>query len=145
MRLKIFEMERVQSVWENRVRYNLAESGVLPLELDEMLELSELRGARLGYSQTNGSEQLRSLISALYPGSDPNQILVTNGTAEANPISVCSAAHDDRAGCAVRSPWSTRASTRPSLHDSRANAQDRADSAPRSYRTGWRIMRAAFV
>ncbi len=112
MRPKIFEMERMQSVWENRVRYNLSESGVLPLELDEMLELSELRGARLGYSQTNGSEQLRGLISALCPGSDPNQILVTNGTAEANPISVCSAAHDDRAGCAGRSPWSTRAATR---------------------------------
>jgi hypothetical protein len=38
----------------------------------------------LGYSQTNGTDELRTLIAGLYPGTDKDDILVTNGTSEAN-------------------------------------------------------------
>src|SRR5207302_550171 len=59
-------------------------------------ELLELAGAsreplldvRLGYSQSNGTDLLRSRIAALYPGVAPDQILVTTGSAEANFV-VC--------------------------------------------------------
>ena len=78
----------MQSVWENRVRFNLAESGVKPLRLEELLDPAALGDTPLGYPQTSGSEELRELVSDLYPGSDAENVLVTNGTAEANFISV---------------------------------------------------------
>lgn len=80
-------MERMQSVWENRVEVNLAESGVQPLALNELLKESEIEGLlgiSLGYPQTNGSQQLRDLIANAYQGARRENILVTNGTAEAN-------------------------------------------------------------
>jgi aspartate/methionine/tyrosine aminotransferase len=88
MRFETFEMERMQSTWENRVRYNLSESGVQPLNLGELVDPATLRDTALGYPQTNGSIELRELVSELYPGSDAANVLVTNGTAEANFVSV---------------------------------------------------------
>ena len=86
-----FELERWQSTWENRVRYNLSESGVHPLSVRELLSLAEaaadpLLDVRLGYSQSNGTDALRERIAALYPGATPDQVLVTNGSAEANYV-----------------------------------------------------------
>lgn len=93
MRFVPFELERWQSTWENRVRYNLSESGVHPLSIKELLELAGASAAplldvRLGYSQSNGTDLLRGRIAALYPGVSPDQILVTTGSAEANFV-VC--------------------------------------------------------
>jgi hypothetical protein len=31
MKIEVFEMERMQSTWENVVEYDLSESGVLPV------------------------------------------------------------------------------------------------------------------
>ncbi|MFQ5769008.1 MAG: aminotransferase class I/II-fold pyridoxal phosphate-dependent enzyme [bacterium] len=93
MKIETFEMERVQSLWENRVKYNLTESGVHPFVLNELLtkeEAEELLSVRLGYGETNGSVELREAIAKLYPGSDLDNVLVTNGTAEANFIGMWS-------------------------------------------------------
>jgi aspartate/methionine/tyrosine aminotransferase len=83
-----FEMERMQSTWENQVAINLSESGVHPLALGELLdeegECQRLLGVALGYPQTNGTVPLRSAIAALYPGAAPDHIHVTNGGSEAN-------------------------------------------------------------
>jgi aspartate/methionine/tyrosine aminotransferase len=87
-------MERLQSLWENRVEYNLSESGVHPMSLREVLgddiSLEEFLDQKLGYGQTNGSPQLRKSIAELYPGADAENVLVTNGAAEANFLAVCS-------------------------------------------------------
>lgn len=88
-----FQLERWQSKWENRVKYNLSESGVHPLSVRDLLQLAgaetdPLLDVRLGYSQSNGTDLLRERIAALYPGARPEQILVTTGSAEANHI-VC--------------------------------------------------------
>ena len=91
MKIKSFEMERAQSLWENRVKYNLTESGVHPYTLEEFLrsdEIEKLLSIRLGYGQTNGSEELREAISRLYPGTDLDNVLVTYGSAEANFITI---------------------------------------------------------
>ncbi|MFX0208616.1 MAG: aminotransferase class I/II-fold pyridoxal phosphate-dependent enzyme, partial [Candidatus Hodarchaeota archaeon] len=93
MKIKIFELERRQSVWENRVQYNLTESGVHPYTLSELLtedEIEELLSLRLGYGQTNGSIELREAISSLYQGTDLDNVLVTNGSSEANFIATWS-------------------------------------------------------
>lgn len=84
-----FDLERWQSVWEHRVRFNLSESGVHPLSTTDLLGLSggsldELARLRLGYPQGNGSDTLRDCLAALYPGATREQVLVTVGSAEAN-------------------------------------------------------------
>jgi aspartate/methionine/tyrosine aminotransferase len=81
-------MERWQSTYENRVRFNLSESGVHPMTVAELLELAEsdvgVDEIRLGYGQSNGSDELRERIAALYPGATDASVLVTVGGAEAN-------------------------------------------------------------
>jgi hypothetical protein len=89
MRFVPFDLERWQNTWEHRVRFNLSESGVHPLSVRELLELAgaaadPVLDVRLGYSQSNGTDQLRARIAALYPGAGPEQVLVTTGSAEAN-------------------------------------------------------------
>lgn len=90
MKLEPFAMERLQSVWENRVAWNLSESGVHPLRAEELLDSPEDRIAlltqELGYGQTNGTPELRAAIAALYPGAGPEHVQVTNGGSEANCI-----------------------------------------------------------
>jgi aspartate/methionine/tyrosine aminotransferase len=87
-----FDLERWQSTWENRVRFNLSESGVHPLTVRELLELAgagadPLLDVRLGYSQSNGTDLLRERIAALYPGATRDHVLVTTGSSEANFVS----------------------------------------------------------
>jgi aspartate/methionine/tyrosine aminotransferase len=94
MQIEIFELERVQSLWENRVEYNLTESGVHPYTLSELLRgdaAAEPANVRLGYGHTNGSIPLREAIAALYPGAGSDNVLVTNGSAEANFVATWSA------------------------------------------------------
>jgi aspartate/methionine/tyrosine aminotransferase len=93
MEIEIFELERVQSLWENRVEYNLTESGVHPYTLNELLDeadVAALTNLRLGYGQTNGSVALRESIAALYPGAGSDNVVVTNGSAEANFVATWS-------------------------------------------------------
>lgn len=93
MKIDVFEMERMQSTWENIVKYNLSESGVHPLTLPECLsklEIEELMNLELGYTQTNGTIPLRENIRLLYPGANLEQILVTSGSSEANYLLIWS-------------------------------------------------------
>jgi hypothetical protein len=88
MRVKPFELERWQSVWENQVELNISESGVEPLTAAELLDDPSTRervlGTPLGYPQTNGSEELRANIATQYPGATAANVLVTCGCSEAN-------------------------------------------------------------
>lgn len=90
MKLEPFALERLQSTWENRVAWNLAESGVHPLRLEELAVADEDRaalfGQELGYTQTNGTPELRAAIAAMYPGARADHVEVTNGGSEANCI-----------------------------------------------------------
>jgi aspartate/methionine/tyrosine aminotransferase len=92
MKLETFAMERLQSTWENRVAWNLSESGVHPLRVEELAESYEDRrlvfAEHLGYPQTNGTLELRSAIAEMYPGATPDHVLVTNGGSEANCIAL---------------------------------------------------------
>jgi aspartate/methionine/tyrosine aminotransferase len=81
-------MERMQSTWENVVDFDMSESGVRPLTLRELVEmgfdLDAFLDQPLGYSQSNGTIELRQRLAAIYPGSGIDRIEVTNGTSEAN-------------------------------------------------------------
>ncbi len=93
MKLRPFLMERWQSVYEHQVACNLSESGVHPMSLRELLAINDgtvetrlerLLDTDLGYSQGNGSIELRERIAAIYPGAELDSVLVTHGGAEAN-------------------------------------------------------------
>lgn len=88
MRYTPFRMERYQSTWEHRVEINLSESGVHPLTPNELVSLTgadvDVGDIRLSYGQSNGSDELRNRIAALYDGAGDDQVLVTVGGAEAN-------------------------------------------------------------
>lgn len=87
MRIEPFDLERWQSIHEHAVEINLSESGVRPLrvrELIEPLDLDRLLNQELAYTQTNGTEALRAQIATLYEGANSSQVLVTNGSSEAN-------------------------------------------------------------
>ena len=88
MKYHHFVMERWQSTYEHRVRFNLSESGVHPLSVTELLSLADLDpdtlDVRLGYGQSNGSDDLRKLIADLYTDATEASVLVTTGGAEAN-------------------------------------------------------------
>ncbi|HYW00966.1 MAG TPA: aminotransferase class I/II-fold pyridoxal phosphate-dependent enzyme [Candidatus Acidoferrum sp.] len=83
-------MERWQSTWENNVEYNLSESGVHPLTIREVMEghAPEILDKSLGYGQTNGTIELRKRIAAIYEDADQDNILVTNGSSEANFVAL---------------------------------------------------------
>jgi len=88
MKVEPFAMERFQSTWEPTVAYNLADSGIHPLTLGELIEDARLRQdlnrEPLGYGYTNGSAELRAAIAELHTGARSDEVLVTSGTAEAN-------------------------------------------------------------
>ena len=87
MKLEPFAMERWQSTYENTVEYNLSESGVHPLAVHELVGdgalADRLLATELGYSQSNGTAELRRAIARLYTGADEANVLVSNGSAEA--------------------------------------------------------------
>ncbi len=87
MKIRPFEMERYQSIHEYIVEYDLAESGVHPFTLRELLGSEEAVRAfldvRLGYPQSEGTPELRDTVAALYPGATADHIQVTNGSSEA--------------------------------------------------------------
>ena len=90
MKLDAFALERFQSIWENRVAWNVAESGVQPLRVSEIVDTPELHDAlmeqTLGYPQTNGTGELRAAIADIYPGATVDHVQVTNGGSEANCV-----------------------------------------------------------
>ncbi len=89
MKLRTFDLERIQSLYENTVDYNLTESGFHPFTLKELLseeQLNDITNTVLGYGQTNGSIPLRNRIAQLYKDCTADNVMVTNGSAEANFI-----------------------------------------------------------
>jgi aspartate/methionine/tyrosine aminotransferase len=91
MKIETFALERWMTRWETVVRYDLAESGIKPMTVDELLTLAgrdaaleRMLGISLGYSEARGTVELRGLLAALYRDVTPDEILVTTGAIEAN-------------------------------------------------------------
>ena len=89
MKIPQFEMERMQSTWENVVEMDLSESGVRPVTLRELGR----DGARLSTPSSTCRSATASRTAPfrcarasrrIYPGATPDHIEVTNGTSEAN-------------------------------------------------------------
>jgi len=85
MKFPPFEMERMQSVWEHKVRYDLSESGVEPLTLEEAArDVKELLRTKLGYAEGVGLESTRTFVSEFHWKSTAENVVITTGTSEAN-------------------------------------------------------------
>ena len=88
-----FLMERFMTKYEQEVEYNLSESGVHPMTLDELLELNpvmkdKLLATEINYPHANGIPELRENIASMYNGATAENVLVTVGAIEANFNSV---------------------------------------------------------
>src|SRR5262245_3276880 len=95
MKLEPFLMERMQSTWENLVEYNLSESSVHPMSLKELVGedpavFESLLNQELGYSQSNGTPELRERVAGLYSGASVDNVQITCGTSEANFVVIWS-------------------------------------------------------
>ena len=94
MKIETFRMEREQCLYENTVELNLSESGVLPLQVDELLDGDSARAhflsQHLYYPHSDGSPKLREHIASFYPNCTPENITVTNGCSEANYVTLMS-------------------------------------------------------
>jgi aspartate/methionine/tyrosine aminotransferase len=95
MRIRDFAVEIWMNRWETRCRYNLAETCVDSVTIDEMLALagmdvgdlaSELAPMRLSYGAIEGSGRLRRAIAGLYETVSPEDVLVTHGAIGANAL-----------------------------------------------------------
>jgi aspartate/methionine/tyrosine aminotransferase len=96
MKLEPFALERWMTQHEMQVTYDIAESGILPLRLADLLAWEEAANEQarstldalldlpLGYSEARGTEALRSAIAATYAGCSAEHVLVTTGAIEAN-------------------------------------------------------------
>ena len=93
MKIEEFTLERIQSLYENVVPLNLSDSGVHPMAIRDLLsetEINELLDLELGYGWTNGDVSLRNTIAGLYKDRTEDDVIVTNGSAEANFLMVMS-------------------------------------------------------
>jgi hypothetical protein len=88
LKLELFDQERWQCKYENEVDYNLSESSVQALPASELLgsekAMKEFLNIPLGYSQADGTPELKSAIAVTYRKATPDHITVTNGSSEAN-------------------------------------------------------------
>ena len=91
-----FALEEWQSRHEHGVEYKLADSGVEPVSLRELValgaDLDALLDLPLHYPEVNGTLALRRRIADLYPDQTPANVLVTVGAVEANAIAVATLA-----------------------------------------------------
>jgi len=91
MKFPRFDMERMQSQWEHKVKYDLSESGVEALELQEITrDPKELMKTKLGYAEGVGREATRALIAGIHPGHEATDVMITTGTSEANFLALAS-------------------------------------------------------
>jgi aspartate/methionine/tyrosine aminotransferase len=96
VKIESFALERWMTHHEMHVTYDIAESGICPLRVADLLAweaqtggnseatLDALLDLPLGYSEARGSAALRSAIAATYADCDADRVLVTTGAIEAN-------------------------------------------------------------
>jgi len=94
MFIEPFKVEIWMNEWETRCTYNLAETCVASITIEELLalsgrnegDLSELLSMKLTYGDIEGSDRLRTAISRLYANTSITDITITHGTIAANML-----------------------------------------------------------
>ncbi|MEX3014747.1 aminotransferase [Gymnodinialimonas hymeniacidonis] len=94
MYIEPFKVEIWMNEWETRCTYNLAETCVASITIEELLQmagrnnadLSELLSMKMTYGAIEGSDRLREAIATLYHDAARDRITVTHGTIAANML-----------------------------------------------------------
>jgi aspartate/methionine/tyrosine aminotransferase len=94
MKIREFGVERWMDLYETKCAYNLAETCVESLTIDQLLDLcgkqdtilDELRPLKLTYGAIEGSARLREVIASLYDHQDPANVIVTHGAIGGNAL-----------------------------------------------------------
>jgi len=94
MFIEPFKVAIWMNEWETRCTYNLAETCVASITIEELLalsgrdegDLSELLSMKLTYGDIEGSDRLRTAISKLYGNTSIADITITHGTIAANML-----------------------------------------------------------
>ena len=94
MDIKPFAVEMWMNEWENKCDYNLAETCVESLTIEELLklvgknetDLSQLLSMKMTYGDIFGSDRLRTAIASLYKKQSLSNIITTHGTIGANML-----------------------------------------------------------
>ena len=83
MKIEPFLLERWMTRHETHVRFDIAESGILPLSTNDLLDfepvgeraatLERLLSLPLGYSEARGTAELRAMLAATYTRADADQ------------------------------------------------------------------------
>lgn len=95
MKIEAFGVEQWMNAWETKCTYNVAETCVESITVEELLKMagvtpeqmtSDLLGKKLTYGWIEGSQRVRSLIAELYEKQKPENILTTHGCIGANML-----------------------------------------------------------
>jgi aspartate/methionine/tyrosine aminotransferase len=93
MKIEKFGVERWMDLYETKCTYNLAETCVASLTVEELLiicgksdALAEIGAVRLTYGHIPGSLRLRKAVAALYETIQPDDVLVAHGAIGANSL-----------------------------------------------------------
>jgi len=94
MKIKDFGVEIYMNTYENNCKYNLAETCVAPLTVDELLELigekdfhlRNILSTRLTYGHIKGSPEFFEGVCSLYKNVKPENIIATHGAIGANSL-----------------------------------------------------------
>jgi aspartate/methionine/tyrosine aminotransferase len=94
MKIRPFDIEIWMKEFENDCVYNLAETCVASLTVEELLSLSgktetalaDLLPMKLTYGAIEGSDRLRNNICQLYDNQQPDNIIVTHGAIGGNAL-----------------------------------------------------------
>ncbi len=94
MKIQPFAVEQWMNAYETRCRYNLAETCVESLTLEQLLGLAGKRDSILGellplkltYGAIEGSERLRAAVAALYAATAPSDVMIAHGAIGANSL-----------------------------------------------------------
>ncbi|MFJ9499849.1 aminotransferase [Brevibacillus centrosporus] len=93
MDIKLFAVEDWMNKYEMSATYNIAETCVDSLTVEELISIDgtnpedffrSLASKKLTYGHIEGSPEFRTLVSQLYTTVDPHQVLVMNGGIAAN-------------------------------------------------------------
>ncbi|WP_299848303.1 aminotransferase [uncultured Roseovarius sp.] len=94
MKIKPFGVEIWMNEFENHCDFNLAETCVASLTVEQLLEMSgknadvldDLKPLKLTYGAIEGSDRLRDAICTLYEGQSRHNVVVTHGAIGANAL-----------------------------------------------------------
>ena len=94
MHIDPFGIEMWMNEFENHCQFNLAETCIKPMTINELLQISnkninlaeDIAEMKMTYGEIMGSKRLRSNIASLFQNQNENNILITHGAIGANSL-----------------------------------------------------------